>query len=95
MKHSLWAATCLIAAATSALAACDKKSPMRDAASANGRIERMRSDERKASDAVAAPAVSNSERATAVAAEPATTMTLSFPLEQPSAPPAKASERAD
>ena len=92
MNQSILSAAWLVAVATSALCACDKKSLMRDGTQTELGIERMRTDEHKAGEKAVTPAVGNTDKARALVPEPASTMKLSFPLDRSSAPPAKTGE---
>lgn len=93
MNQSILTVAWLTVAATSALCACEKKSPMRDGANTERGIERMRTDAHKAGEKGAAPAVGNANEAALLAPEPASTMKLSFPLDRSSAAPLKTGER--
>lgn len=93
MNQSILSAAWLMVVATSALCACDKKSPMHDGAHTELGIERMRTDAHKAGEKAVIPAVGSTDKARALVPEPASTMKLSFPLDRSSAPPLKTGER--
>lgn len=55
---------------------------MRDATSKEAAIERVRSGEHKVGDGSDPAPIGRAEKSIAIEAEPASTMTLSFPLER-------------